>query len=88
MKTLLKELISKLCFYLDFDDGTTIYDYEFPETAVEGTTICHNVSIMDNKIIGDRVMRTFTLDVVNSNDVGHTTTHTITITDDDGRNWL
>ena len=63
------------------------FDYEFPLNPVGGETrICLVVTIMNNNLVGNSIMRSFTLNVTNDNDrLGDDDTHIITVEDDDGR---
>ena len=66
-----------------------VYTLELPASGAVGAAVCQNISIIDDTVVGKDEEMTFTLGVVNSNDLlGNITTHTITITDDDGTSYI
>ena len=72
-----------------FCTGDSTYDLNFEPGATVGTEVCQSVDIPEDTIIENDMELVYTLEVVNSNDgLGNIVTHTITVTDNDGRGKL
>ena len=66
-----------------------VYHLRLPAFGAVGAEDCQDIPITDDIVVDEDREMTFTLGVVNSNDLlGDITTHTVTITDNDGMYFI